>query len=396
MSSELDLVVVGGGIQGVGVLQAAAAAGQRALLLEERDLAAGTSSKSSKLIHGGLRYLESYQFKLVRESLREREILLEIAPHLVRLVPFYIPVYRHTSRRPWQLRAGLSLYAALAGLDRDALFASVPASDWGALDGLTTRDLQAVYRYNDGQTDDAARVRAVATAARELGAQLELGAALVAAERTGDGWSVRYAQAGTEHTVTAAVLVNAGGPWVNRVAERCRPAPPTREISLVGGTHIEVPGRLERGIYYTEARDRRAVFTMPWKGHTMVGTTEREYGGDPAELRPTEAEVEYLRTTLTDHFPDRPSEVLAAWSGLRVLPRSEDSAFDRPRDVTLVEDDPRRPSYLAIYGGKLTGYRATAEKVLERLRRGLPTREPRADTATQRLPDPDAGGRAPS
>ena len=153
---EFDLVVIGGGIQGAGVLQAAAAAGWRAALVEERALASGTSSRSSKLIHGGLRYLESRQFALVRESLAERRTLLAIAPGLVQLVPFHIPVYQRTQRRPWQIRAGLSLYALLGDLEPSVRFEKLPRRAWEALDGLATDGLQAVFRYQDGQTDDAA------------------------------------------------------------------------------------------------------------------------------------------------------------------------------------------------------------------------------------------------
>lgn len=387
MSLERDVLVVGGGVQGAGVLQAAAAAGHAALLLEARELASGTSSKSSKLVHGGLRYLESLQLGLVRESLCEREILLGIAPHLVELVPFLIPIYRATARRPWQIRTGLSLYALLGGLGGHARFASVPRGAWGDLDGLATADLERVYRYRDGQTDDARLVRAVVASARELGAEAAERASLVAAERCEQGWRVRYERDGREEQVTARVVVNAAGPWINLVAERFRPAAPARPIALVGGAHVEVPGALERGIYYTEAADRRAVFIMPWKGRTLVGTTEREHRGDPADVRASAEEIGYLCSTLARYFPSRSTEVLAAWAGLRVLPAGRARPFDRPREVTLVADDEARPSYLAIYGGKLTGYRATAAKVQGRIARSLPARPARAHTASLRLPE---------
>ena len=153
-TSDCDVLVVGGGIHGVGVAQAVAAAGHQCSLVESRSLAAGTSSKSSKLIHGGLRYLENFDIGLVRESLQERERLVELAPHLVHRQPFIIPVYPSTSRRPWKLRAGLSLYAILSGLRKHTGFRRVPKSDWKQLDGLSTRDLQKVYQYWDAQTDD--------------------------------------------------------------------------------------------------------------------------------------------------------------------------------------------------------------------------------------------------
>ena len=169
---HVDVVVVGGGIHGVGVAQAAAAAGHSVLLLEKTSLAAGTSSRSSKLIHGGLRYLESGQFHLVRESLRERRILLAIAPELVQLRPFILPLYRETRRRPWQLRVGLSIYALLGGLGPETRFGAVPRSEWTQLDGLQTRGLRKVLRYFDAQTDDAALTRAVMRSAQTLGADV--------------------------------------------------------------------------------------------------------------------------------------------------------------------------------------------------------------------------------
>ncbi|MCA8979013.1 MAG: glycerol-3-phosphate dehydrogenase/oxidase [Planctomycetes bacterium] len=393
-TADYDLVVVGGGIHGAGVLQAAAARGLRCLLIESREPASGTSSKSSKLIHGGLRYLESGDFGLVRESLTERAILLHTAPHLVRLVPFFIPVYRATSRAPWMIRAGLTLYALLGNLRPAARFESLPRERWGELDGLTTDGLRAVFRYYDGQTDDAALTRAVIASALELGAQLAMPADFNGATRESHGYRVRFGHTSGEREATTSTLVNAGGPWVEDVRRRVTPEPPGRDVDLVGGTHIELPGTLERGIYYTEApRDRRAVFHMPWKGHTLVGTTERVYDADPRKLEPTAAEVDYLRETFAHHFPVRSTEVLASWSGLRVLPHAEGAAFARSRETILMPDNRCVPRLLGIYGGKLTGYRATAEKVLHRLTGVLPVAERRADTRTLRLP-PDPGADA--
>lgn len=389
LPERVDVLVVGLGIQGAGVLQAAAAAGHSALAVEQRAPAAGTSSRSSKLIHGGLRYLESGQFQLVRESLAERAILLEIAPHLVHLTEFFIPVYRSTRRRPWEIRAGLSLYAVLGGLVRESRFARVPRAQWETLDGLATHDLQAVFRYRDGQTDDAALVHAVIASASELGAGVACPASLSRARRTDRGWRATLAlPAGDEREVDARVLVVAAGPWGEAVQGRVEGAPAAPAVELVGGAHVELAGRLERGIYYVEApSDRRAVFAIPWKGHTLVGTTETPYAGDPALVKPLEHEIEYLCATFAAHFPARAVELQGAWAGLRVLPRGPGRAFSRPREVVLSLDDELAPTFVGIFGGKLTGYRATAAKVLERIAPALPVAERRADTATLRLPD---------
>jgi glycerol-3-phosphate dehydrogenase len=358
-------------------------------LVEERALASGTSSRSSKLIHGGLRYLESRQFALVRESLAERRTLLSIAPGLVKLVPFHIPVYRATRRRPWQIRAGLSLYALLGDLEPGVRFEKLPRRAWEALDGLSTDGLQAVFRYQDGQTDDAALVRAVAHSGEELGGRIACPARFVRGRRVATGYELEIAQDGQSRVWRAAALVNAAGPWINLVRERIDPPPPGLEIDLVGGTHVELEGRLARGIYYAEApRDGRALFFMPWKERLLVGTTETTYRGDPRMVRPLPEEIGYLQETFAAHFPRATPKLLDSWAGLRVLPHGEGSAFHRRRETTLCCDDELHPRTIAIYGGKLTGYRATGAKVVALLARTLPDVQRQADTAT--LPISDA------
>lgn len=378
---DYDLVVIGGGIHGVGVAQAGAAGAQRTLLIEQRALAAATSSRSSKLIHGGLRYLESGQWQLVRESLVERDLLLRLAPKLVELVPFLLPVYAGSQRRPWQVRAGLAIYAALASLKREGHFQRVPRREWDTLDGLETRELEAVFRYHDGRTDDAALVRAVARSAQLMGAELAIGTRLVAGRREGDAWVLELSGPSGERVVRATCLVNAAGPWIDQVSGLLRPIPPRPRVELVAGTHLELEGRLERGIYYTEASDGRGVFHIPWKGRVMVGTTETPYRGKPEDLAPTEPEIEYLLATHRRCFPGRDPRVLASWAGARVLPFASSRAFDRPREVHYGFDQPQRPSLVAIYGGKLTGYRLTAERTLQFLALTLPPRTPIARTS---------------
>jgi glycerol-3-phosphate dehydrogenase len=387
---QFDVVVVGGGVHGAGVAQAAAAAGHSVLLLEKRELASGTSSKSSKLIHGGLRYLESGQFRLVHESLRERRIMLDIAPGLVRLVPFHLPVYRETRRRPWQLRLGLTMYAVLARFARGSGFDTLPRSAWQQLDGLETRGLQTVLRYFDAQTDDAALTRAVMKSARSLGAQLLTRAEFFAAELRYDGVIVRYVAGGTQQETLARVLVNAGGAWANKVAARISPAIRVPAIELVQGTHIIVPGQLRQGIYYVESpRDGRAVFVMPWQGNTLVGTTETRFRGDPDRVEPHAVEKHYLLSVLKRYFPHysdlHARNLIDAFAGLRVLPAGSGHAFHRSRETALVVDRRDTPRVLGIYGGKLTGWRATAAQVMKRIAPSLPSAMRVADTATLKL-----------
>lgn len=382
---DYDVVVVGGGINGVGVAQAVAAAGHRVLLLEKTGLAAGTSSKSSKLIHGGLRYLESYEFGLVYESLRERALLLKLAPEIVRLQDFCVPLYKRTRRSPLLLRAGLSLYWLLSGLSFNAGFSTVPRRKWDELDGLRTDKLRAVFRYHDACTDDALLTRAVMQSAEGLGAELQCPAHFWGADLHTTGCQVHYRVDGREHSCSARVLVNAAGPWVNDVARLVQPDTERLAVQLVQGTHIEVPGQMGGQFYYLESpRDGRAVFVMPRDGRIIIGTTETLFRGNPDYVSPHRTEETYLLGVLRHYFPEFGhlchADLLASWAGLRVLPSGEGHAFHRSRETILHTDRINRPRVLSIYGGKLTSYRATAEKVVERLSAVLPVKQARAST----------------
>jgi len=379
------VVIIGGGIHGAGVLQAAAAAGFRALLIERRGLASGTSSRSSKLIHGGLRYLESGQFALVRESLRERAIHLRIAAELVSLQPFFIPVYRDTRRRPWQLKIGLWMYALLGGFDAATRFGSVPRADWSSLDGLKTEDLDAVVRYHDAQTNDALLTRAVVQSALELGGELAMPATFTQATLRDSGVTVSYSAGESSLECGARVLINAAGPWAPQVARAVQPAIPVPDVDLVQGTHIVIPFALTAGIYYVESpTDGRAVFVMPWAGATLIGTTETPYHGDPDHVRPLPQEEEYLLAVVRHYFPALSGltrgDISERFAGLRVLPAATQAAFDRSRETIFTLDRDARPRVLGIYGGKLTGWRAAAAHVMERIGPSLPAAVRRAAT----------------
>jgi len=386
VAEQYDIVIVGGGIHGVGVAQAAAAHGYSVLVLEQGDLAVGTSGRSSKLIHGGLRYLESGRLALVAESLRERALLLKLAPELVRMRSFFFPIFRTTRRRPWQVRAGLSVYALLGGLRAAARFQRVDRRDWKTLDGLNTSDLEVVFRYQDAQTDDAALTRAVMRSAETLGARLAAPARFSAAILTDDGCEIEYACNGRAESCCARVLVNAAGPWASRVLGCIDPAPVCRAVELVQGAHIHVRGRLDAGIYYLEApQDGRAVFVMPWQEGTLVGTTETRFDGAPGDVRVLPAERDYLLTVLEQYFPGFPSAVLDSFAGLRVLPVGVGPVFGRSRETFFDLDRATGPRVLTIWGGKLTTFRSTAEKVIRRLEGSLPARIAVASTHTLEL-----------
>jgi glycerol-3-phosphate dehydrogenase len=382
---EYDVIIVGGGIHGAGVLQASVAAGHSGLLIEKRALASGTSSRSSKLIHGGLRYLESGQFALVRESLKERAVHLRIAAELVELKPFFIPIYADTRRRPWQLKLGLFVYALLGGFDSSTRFSSVPPREWSQLDGLEIRKLDAVIRYYDAQTDDAELTRAVVDSARRLGGEVAIPANFVSARLSDHAVDVTLESGGIKTLCRARVLVNAAGPWATAVAGAIEPAISIPDIDLVQGTHIVVPMRVARGIYYVESpSDGRAVFVMPWQNATLIGTTETPYRGDPDQVHPVPAEEEYLLAVFRHYFPAASAmtraDILQSFAGLRVLPAASQAAFDRSRETIFTADREPYPRVLGIYGGKLTGWRAAAAHVLNRISPSLTARPRRAAT----------------
>lgn len=371
-----DLAVIGGGVHGAGIAQAAAAAGYSVVLLEAADWAGATSSRSSKLIHGGLRYLESGQLNLVYHSLRERQLLLRLAPQLVRPQRFYIPVYPDSQRRPWQLRVGLSGYAVLAGLGQYARYHRLQAADWQQWPALRQAGLQAVFQYWDAQTDDQALTLAVLDSARRLGADLRAGTRVEAIASGHPHWLLHTAAG----TVRARAVVNAAGPWVNTVTAMA--GLPQQPIALVQGSHLVLDQPLPLpGVWYLEASDGRAVFAMPWQGGTLLGTTEVEVAGPDPAPGVSAAESNYLLATLRRYLPDFAPAISAQFAGLRVLPAGDGSPFRRSRETLLVGNTPGQPSWISIYGGKLTTYRHTALRAIRQLQPCLGKRAARADTA---------------
>jgi glycerol-3-phosphate dehydrogenase len=271
-------------------------------------------------------------------------------------------------------------------------FHRIAATDWAGQDGLRTDHLDAVFSYYDAQTDDARLTRAVLASARELGASLITSAAFVDARITADAVTVGYSKSDAAQTVTASVLINAAGPWVNQVldgiTDRSAQKAEKLDIDLVQGSHIVVPGTVAHPYYLEAPQDGRAVFVVPWKQAIMIGTTENHYQGDPARVEPLAAEINYLREIYNFYFNNALTnrDVIDAFAGLRVLPGGSGEAFNKSRDTMFLEDDPERPRLLSIYGGKLTSYRAAAEKVLASIAKTLPVTSPVADTRNRLLP----------
>lgn len=377
--ADYDLVVVGAGIQGAGVAQAAAAQGWSVLVIERHDRAGlETSSASSKLIHGGLRYLESGQLRLVYECLRERALLLRNAPDLVKIQPFYLPIYRHSSRRPAWIRLGLILYSLLGGLTAHARHHRIAREQWPSL-AIKTENLLAVYRYYDAQTNDRLLTQAVLSSAQSFGAKVSFGTQIKTCEKR----EAFYLQLSDGKRVRTRALVNAAGPWVNEVAKLI-PGVSQTPLEWVQGTHIILPVQLPGCFYLESPSDRRAVFALPWQGQAMVGTTETRL--EQAEASPLPEEVDYLLEVFNHYFPTMActlGQVVSKFSGVRVLPLAarEGSLNRRSRETLLVTSRFEDSVYLAVYGGKLTSYRASAEKVVTRLAEVLGRPPRKADTA---------------
>jgi len=385
---EVDVLVIGAGIHGAGVAQAAAAAGYSVLVLEKNAVGSGTSSKSSKLIHGGLRYLESFQFSLVRKSLKERSILSRIAPELVKLQTFYIPVYKNTKRRPWQIRLGLTIYAFLGGLHENNFFRLMNKDQLSDIDGLNEKNLQKVYRYYDGQTNDKKLTEAVMASAQQLGAILSSPVEIKTIRRNEQHALIEYYDGTEEKTIQAKVIVNASGPWANELNELVTPPVHSLKVELVQGTHIIIDAAPPSGIYYLEASDQRAVFVMPYdidgEMRTMVGTTEKLFKGKADDVRETKEEVQYLLEVYKLYFlKNKEVKILQQFVGLRVLPVNDVNLFSRPRDTVLHW---AASNVLTLYGGKLTAYRSTASLVIKKIQPVLGRRQRIAYTEQLMLP----------
>jgi D-erythritol 1-phosphate dehydrogenase len=384
-----DLLVIGGGINGAGIARDAAGRGLSVVLVEKTDLAAATSSASSKLIHGGLRYLEHYEFRLVAEALAEREIMLRIAGHLTWPTRFVMPHVPELRPR-WMIRVGIFLYDHLA---RRSL---LPGSQAVRLDrppyasGLRA-DLKHGFVFSDCRVDDARLVVVNALDAQSRGARILVGVECVSARRSGGLWQ---AQLSNGETVHARAVVNAAGPWVKRVLNEDLGQATRDSIRLVKGSHIVLP-RLYEGAhaFILQNDDRRVVFMIPYEDRfTLVGTTDVDYEGDADAVTASEAEVEYLCRAAGRYLarPPVPAQVLWRYAGVRPL---YDDGSDDPsaitRDYTLrVDDVEGAAAVLSVFGGKITTYRRLAETALDKLAPYFPAMKA-AWTSERPLPGSD-------
>jgi glycerol-3-phosphate dehydrogenase len=367
---RFDLLVVGGGINGAGIARDAAGRGLRVALCEQHDLAAHTSSASTKLLHGGLRYLEYYDFGLVRKSLREREIVLAAAPHIAWPLRFVLPHDRHL-RPAWMIRAGLFLYDHLARRRFLPDSEAVDLRRHAAGEPLEKRFRKA-FIYSDAWVDDARLVVLTAMDARERGARVMTRTTCIGLEREADHWLATLEPAGRQRfSLRARAVVNAAGPWVAKLLDEASPLPATHHPRMIKGSHIVVPKLYGHEFAYIfQAPDGRVVFAIPYEGDfTLIGTTERDYAGDLATPCIEEDEVAYLLRMANLYF-DRDlsrKDVVWTFAGLRpLLAKSMEDPKSVTRDYVLELDRSGAP-LMSVYGGKLTTYRKLAEDVIDEL-----------------------------
>jgi glycerol-3-phosphate dehydrogenase len=373
--ADYDLAIVGGGINGTGIARDAAGRGLRVLLLEQHDLASGTSSASTKLIHGGLRYLEHGAFKLVREALEERERLLRLAPHIVRPMRFVLPA-SPALRSALLLRFGLFLYDRLGGREILPATKTLDLTHHVAGQPLKRR-YRTAFEYSDCWVDDARLVALNAIDAAERGAVIRTRTKLTRAERE-DEWRLILNADGRREVTTARVLVNAAGPWVGIVAETILRMPGAPPVRLVKGSHIVVRQLFDHGRgYIFQNADRRVVFALPFaqdsedRGFTLIGTTDEDFASDLDAVAPSAGEVLYLCRSVSEYFREAvsPVDVVWAFAGVRSL---YDDGAGKPEDVTrdyhltLSEHFGIAP-LLTVYGGKITTYRRLAETAMARM-----------------------------
>jgi len=391
-TDTFDLIVIGGGINGAGVARDAAGRGHRVLLVEQDDLAAHTSSASTKLIHGGLRYLEHYDFALVRHALEEREVLLRLAPHIIWPLRFVLP--HHRALRPrWLIRLGLFLYDHLGG--RKLLPGSHSLKLGQHVSGAALKpEFTHGFEYSDCWVQDSRLVVLNAMDARENGAEVLTRTRCINLTRHSDYWEVelRDMQSGEISHHRARAVVNASGPWVDRTLDMDESNDATHSVRLVKGSHIVVPKLFDHEYTYIfQNSDNRVLFAVPYEQHyTLLGTTDIEIDGDPADIKIEQQEIDYICKAVSEYFqqPVKPASVVWTYSGVRPLYDDDASNASKVTRDYKLHMDTDQATVLSIYGGKITTYRKLAEEVVDLLQGELQN-QGTAWTADKPLPGGD-------
>jgi glycerol-3-phosphate dehydrogenase len=395
-AATFDIAIIGGGVNGCGIARDAAGRGWSVYLCEKNDLASSTSSASSKLIHGGLRYLEHFEFRLVREALIEREVLWRIAPHIVWPLRFVLP--HNTDLRPaWVLRIGLFLYDHLGGRRLLPPTKTIRLADDPAGEPLKSH-YKLGFEYSDCWAEDARLVVLNARDAADKGAVIAPRMRCLSGAREGGLWTltVRDEQNGRTNKIRARALVNAGGPWVNEVLQSTLQVRTPAAVRLVKGSHIVVRRLYQHDrCYILQNKDRRVFFVIPFeRDYTLIGTTDLDYKGDLDAVKISSEEIEYLCDAASSYFraPVTADQVLWSYSGVRPLyDDGASEAQEATRDYVLKLDPTEHSAaLLSIFGGKITTYRRLAEAALALLSPGLPpTRRAAGWTGHDALPGGD-------
>ena len=389
MDRIFDLVIIGGGINGCGCAADAALRGLSVLLVEQDDLASKTSSSSSKLIHGGLRYLEYLDFKLVKKALNERQRLLNIAPHLVHPLPIVLP-HRKNMRPAWLLRAGLFLYDHLSRtnkLPHSRFIRRHAISPWFT---PLVKHLTKGFLFYDGVTDDARLTITIALQAKEHGATIMTQTGLIKAEARDQQWHLTLqTKSSAPFQVRAKAVINAAGPWVEPVNQLLQ-IPLQHAMSLVKGSHVVVHKLYEGNhAYLLQHDDQRVIFVVPYHGHTMIGTTDVPFTGKLDDVCIESNEIEYLFTLISRYFNKHleTSDIINTWSGVRpLLSGTGKNASALSRDYTHHFATHPAPS-VTLYGGKITTYRQLAKEAINQLHAVFPSL---SESATHNTPLPGA------
>lgn len=392
--SFYDVVVIGGGINGVGIAADAQGRGLSVLLCEQDDLASGTSSRSSKMIHGGLRYLAQYQFSLVRDALQERQKLFHMAPHLVSPQTFVIP-HRKGLQPFWLLRAGLFCYDLLGARkpfarSQHIKFEQLPYTD--PLQHCFTHDIQTALSYTDATCDDARLVITNALRFKALGGTVLTRTTCIEAKNQSQQWQITLQDQKTQQKqiITAKALVNAAGPWVSPVIENCLQSSSEYSTRLVKGSHIVIRNRAPKApAFLLPHPDGRVIFVIPYHhDFTMIGTTDIAFSGDPSQIRISPEEIDYLCDIVNSYLRHRISrdDIVHTWSGVRTLIHEENTdPAQNSREYKLTCHSHHGAVLLNVFGGKLTTYRLLAEKAVNLLAPAFPHCGP-AWTALSPLP----------
>ena len=373
MSDIDDIFVIGGGINGCGIARDAVGRGYSVRLAEMNDLASGTSSWSSKLIHGGLRYLEYYEFRLVRESLGEREVLLKMAPHIIWPMRFVLP--HHSDMRPaWLLRLGLFLYDHIG--KRKLLPGTSQVNLKTSVIGKPLKKIFSKgFEYSDCWVNDARLVVLNAKDAQDRGAKIETRSKVVYACREKDYWNITTedVRTGDRKQHKARLIVNAAGPWVDKVLDETMSSNNAKNVRLVQGSHIVVPKLHDHDrAYIFQNSDNRIIFALPYENdYTLIGTTDHDFKGDPINTKITDSEVSYLCSAASEYFekPIKIEDIVWSYSGVRPLyDDGATEAQEATRDYVLrVDGKGDEPKVVNVFGGKITTYRRLAESMLEKI-----------------------------